>query len=328
MHSNAAVGKLLSNLPAACGVTVKAVGLDAGLLPRQRSRYPLLLLWFTVCQHDDPARRKLDEFPKRLPLCARVSRRRPPWRLASMSFRTKLSLIFLLTVLGSVSVVAYGVPHYTQAAFDPVAAQRPTAIVAQFKKELTQSGDQIAQQVKNIADADITLRAAIDLARPSADQSLYVHDASGAAQGNGLDLVEFAGWDGTIISSAQFPARVGTKADWLTATKDWNTTPPFLKKEDLPDGAALALTSVRSIAGGNDKNLYIAGGRRIDQNFLSKLVLPSGMRALLYVNLEPGFNSASLISSGKDGVAQPELLQPMIDLVRKQSEATVQTVNW
>ena len=245
-----------------------------------------------------------------------------------MSFRTKLSLIFVLTVVGAVCVVAYGVTHYTQAAFDEMDAQRTTAIVAQFKKEFTQSGDAVAQQVKNAADSDLTLRAAIDLARPSADQSLYVHDANGAAQDHQLDFVEYAGWDGTIISSAQFPSRVGTKAQWLTATKDWNATPPFLKKEDLPDGAALALTSVRSIAGGNDKNLYIAGGRRIDQNFLSKLVLPSGMRALLYVNLEPGFNSASLISSGKDGVAQPELLQPMIDLVRKQSQGTVQTVNW
>jgi len=245
-----------------------------------------------------------------------------------MNFRTKLSLIFVLTVVGSVCVVAYGVTHYTQAAFDEMDAQRTTAIVAQFKKEFTQSGETVAQQVKNAADSDLTLRAAIDLARPSADQSLYVHDANGAAQDHQLDFVEYAGWDGTIISSAQFPSRVGTKAEWLTATKDWNATAPFLKKEDLPDGAALSLTSVRTIAGGNDKNLYIAGGRRIDQNFLSKLVLPSGMRALLYVNLEPGFNSASLISSGKDGVAQPELLQPMIDQVRKHPQSLVQTINW
>jgi two-component system nitrogen regulation sensor histidine kinase NtrY len=245
-----------------------------------------------------------------------------------MSFRTKLSLIFLLTVVGSVCVVAYGVTHYTQSAFDEMDAQRTTAIVAQFRQELAQNGDQIAQQVKNIADADITLRAAIDLARPNADQSLYVHDASGAAQDHGLDLVEFAGWDGTIISSAQFPARVGTKADWLTATKDWNTTAPFLKKEDLPDGATLSLTAVRTVSGGNDKNLYIVGGRRLDQNFLPKLVLPSGMRALLYVNLEPGFNSASLISGGRDAVVQPELLRPMIDQIRKQPQSMVQTINW
>jgi len=246
-----------------------------------------------------------------------------------MSFRTKLSLIFVLTVIGSVCVVAYGVTRYTQAAFEEMDAQRTAAIISQFKKEYEQSREQIAQQVKNAADADISLRTAIDLARPNADQSLYVHDANGAAQDHQLDFVEYAGWDGTIISSAQFPARVGTKAEWLPAKKDWNGTPPFLKKEDLPDGAALSLTSIRTVSGGNDKNLYIVGGRRVDQNFLSKLVLPSGMRALLYVNLDPSFNSAMLLSDGKNGVDQPDRLQPMIDEVRKQqSQSVVQTIDW
>ena len=245
-----------------------------------------------------------------------------------MSFRTKLSLIFVLTILGAVCVVAFGVTRYTQAAFEEMDAQRTTAIISQFKKEYEQSRDQVAQQVKNAADADVSLRTAIDLARPNADQSLYVHDANGAAQDHQLDFVEYAGWDGTIISSAQFPARVGTKAEWLTAQKDWNATSPFLKKEDLPDGAALSLTSVRTVSGGNDKTLYIVGGRRVDQNFLSKLVLPSGMRALLYVNLEPGFNSAMLLSGGKDGIDQPDRLQSMIDQVRKQPQTVVQTIDW
>ncbi len=144
-----------------------------------------------------------------------------------MSFRTKLSLIFVLTVIGSVCVVAYGVTRYTQAAFEEMDAQRTAAIISQFKKEYEQSREQIAQQVKNAADADISLRTAIDLARPNADQSLYVHDANGAAQDHQLDFVEYAGWDGTIISSAQFPARVGTKAEWLPAKKDWNGTRHF-----------------------------------------------------------------------------------------------------
>ena len=244
-----------------------------------------------------------------------------------MSFRTRLFLIFMVTVLGSVSIVAYGVTRYTRSALEEMDTPRTEAIVAQFKKEYTQRGDETAQQVKNIADADITLRAAIDLARPSADQSLYVHDATGAAQDHQMDFVELVGWDGTVISSAQYPARVGHKEDWVTATKDWNATPAFLKREDLADGAALSLTTVRSVSGGNDKSLYIVGGRRLDQNFLSTLVLPSGMRAFLYVNLDPAFSPAALLS-GKDGVEQPERLQPVIDQIRKQPQTLVQTINW
>jgi len=180
-----------------------------------------------------------------------------------MSFRTKLFLIFTVTVLGSVSIVAYGVTRFTRTAFEEMDTQRTEAIVAQFQKEYVQRGDETSQQVKNIADADITLRVAIDLARPSADQSLYVHDATGAAQDHQMDFVELVGWDGTVISSAQNPSRVGHKEDWVTATKDWNATHWFLKKEDLADGPALSLTAVRSVSGGNDKNLYIVGGRRL-----------------------------------------------------------------
>ena len=245
-----------------------------------------------------------------------------------MSFRTKLFLIFTVTVLGSVSIVAYGVTRYTRTAFEEMDTQRTEAIVAQFQKEYAQRGDETAQQVKNIADADITLRVAIDLARPSADQSLYVHDATGAAQDHQMDFVELVGWDGTVISSAQNPSRVGHKEDWVTATKDWNATRWFLKKEDLADGAALSLTAVRSVSGGNDKNLYIVGGRRLDQNFLSTLVLPSGMRAFLYVNLDPGFSPAALLSGPKDAVEQPERLQPLIDQIRRQPQTLVQTINW
>ena len=172
-----------------------------------------------------------------------------------MSFRAKVFLIFLVTVLASVSVVGYGVVHYTQAAFEEMDAQRTEALVSQFNKEFEQRRKDVAQQVENVASGEITLRAAMDLARPNADQSLYVHDAIGVSQDHGMDFVEFVNWDGTIISSAQYPGRVGYKNDWVTATKDWRGTAAFLKREELPDGVALAVTAVRTVSGGNDKNL-------------------------------------------------------------------------
>src|SRR5260370_16159152 len=177
-----------------------------------------------------------------------------------MSFRAKLFWIFLVTVVASVSVVAYGVVHYTQAAFEEMDAQRTEALVSQFNKEFEQRGRDVAQQVENVANGEITLRAAMDLARPNADQSLYVHDAIGVAQDHGMDFVEFVNWDGTIISSAQYPARVGYKNDWVTARKDWRGSHAFLKREDLPDGVVLSVVAVRTDSGGNGKNLYIIVG--------------------------------------------------------------------
>src|SRR5271167_4761218 len=241
-----------------------------------------------------------------------------------MSFRTKLFLIFSITVLASVSLVAYGVTHYTQAAFEESDAQRSEALVAQFNKEYAQRGDEIARQVKNITDAEITLKVAIDLAGARPDQSLYVHDAAGAAQDHGLDFVEFVNGDGTLISSAQYPARVGYKNDWVTATKDWRGSTAFLKREEIPDGVALSLTAVRTLPVG-EKNLYIIGGRRLDQNFLASLVLPTGMRALLYRNLEPNF-VATALTDASGAVPNAESFQPLIEQIQKQPSDDVNTI--
>ena len=62
-----------------------------------------------------------------------------------MSFRTKLLFVVLLVIFASVSVVAYAVTHYTQAAFESLDAERTGALVAQFKKEFIQRGAEIAQ---------------------------------------------------------------------------------------------------------------------------------------------------------------------------------------
>jgi len=245
-----------------------------------------------------------------------------------MSFRSKVFAIFLVTVLASVSLVAYGVSYYTQRSFEAMDSQRSEALVAQFNKEFAQRGEVVVQQVENITNADVTVRMALDLARPSADASLYVHDANGAAQEHGLNFVEFVNTDGTLISSAQYPARVGYKNDWVTNVKDWRGSPAFLKKEELPDGVELSLTAVRTQSVG-DRNLYVIGGRRLDQNFLASLVLPSGMRALLYRNLEANFVPTAL-ADASGPVPQADALQPLIEQVLKQStsETVIKTIDW
>ncbi|HXP23106.1 MAG TPA: ATP-binding protein, partial [Candidatus Sulfotelmatobacter sp.] len=245
-----------------------------------------------------------------------------------MSFRNKIFLIFLVTVLASVSVVSYGVTHYTQDAFESRDTQRTATLVAQFKKEFAHSGEIVAQQVENITNSDPTVRMALDLARPNADTSIWLHDANGAAQIYNLDFVEFANSDGVLISSAQYPARVGYKNEWVTAIRNWENVSPFLKREELPDGVALSLTAVRTSTVG-DKVLYIIGGRRLDQNFLASLVLPTGMRALLYRNLEPSFTPTAL-TDANGAVPQADQFQSLIEQIQKQKqpETVVKTIEW
>src|SRR6266403_1451784 len=244
-----------------------------------------------------------------------------------MTFRTKVFLIFLITVLASVSLVAYGVTFYTQRAFEQMEAQRTHALEVQSEKEFAQRGEMVVQQVENITNADVTIRMVLDLARPNGDASLFLHDANGAAQSHGLDFVEFVNSDGTLISSAQYPARVGYKNDWVPATPDWRGSHAFLKKEELPDGVALSVAAVRTVSGGNAKNLYIIGGRRLNQNFLASLVLPSGMRALLYRNLEPGFVEAALtdVNGSADNA---DRFRGLIEQVQRSPQPVVHTINW
>jgi len=244
-----------------------------------------------------------------------------------MSFRTKLLLVVLLTIFASVSVVAYAVTYYTRSSFEAMDAQRTEALVAQFKKEFVQSGAELSHQVKNISDAGVTDRMAIDLSHANADASLYARDAFGAAQEHGLNYVEMVNSDGILISSVQNPSRVGQRVDWVTSVKNWNDTDAFLKKEELPDGVALSLTVVRTNDTVADKSLYIIGGQRVDQNFLASLVLPAGMRALIYTNLDQGFVSRSLLGEKIDS-DQAERFAPLVEQLQKQPQPLVRTIEW
>lgn len=243
-----------------------------------------------------------------------------------MSFRTKLLLVVLLTIFASVSVVAYAVTYYTRSSFESMDQQRTDALVEQFKKEYTLRGDEIARQVENIANAEITLHTALDAERPNADLSIYVNDANGAAQDHGLDFVELVNYDGTLISSAQNPSHVGYKNDWVSAKSDWNDTRAFLKREEMPAEVALSLCAVRTQPN-VPKPFYIIGGRRLDKNFLASLVLPAGMRALIYTNLDPSFASTSLLGENIEP-GQADRFAPIVEQLQKQPQPLVRTIQW
>jgi len=243
-----------------------------------------------------------------------------------MSFRTKLLLVVLLTIFASVSVVAYAVTYYTRSSFEAMDTQRTEALVEQFRKEFKQRGEEIASQAKDIANANTTEHMAIDVDH-NTDLSIYFNDSHGAAQDHGLDYVEFVKFDGVLISSHQYPGRVGYKDEWVTTSKDWSESQAFLQKEDLPDGEALSLSVVRTNNIVANKSLYIIAGRRIDKSFLASLVLPAGMRALIYTNLDPSFAAASLLGDKIDA-DQAERFAPLVEQLQKQPQPLVRTIDW
>jgi signal transduction histidine kinase len=243
-----------------------------------------------------------------------------------MSFRTKLFLLFLVTVLACVSAVAYSVAHYTRAAYEDMDGQLTSALVAQFQKEVAQQREIVAREVENVSNAEMTLKIAIDQTHQNPDQSLYVRDAIGAAQEHGLDFMDFVIADGTLISSAEYPARVGYKETWVTEVKDWSGTEAFLRRVELANEVAVALTAVRTQPNVS-KPFYAIGGQRLNDKFLASLVAPAGLRALLYLNLEQDFVPANVTASnGK--VDQPEKFAPIIARLQQKPEPLVETIQW
>jgi len=237
-----------------------------------------------------------------------------------MTFRTRLLLLFATTVVVAVAFVGAIVSTTTRRAFERLDEQRVSAVAAQFRQELARREREIAPRVKDVAEADSTLAMAVCLSGADADPASCVEDVQPVAAAHNLDFLEMVSSNGTLISSAQWPARFLYREEWVTLRDDWNSQPPFLKREELPNDTALALTCVR-VATVADRRLYVIGGEALDREFLSSFVLPTGMRALLY--REP------LSLTGAAGpVQQTAALAPVISEIRKRRAEVTRMVQW
>ncbi|HVB07845.1 MAG TPA: ATP-binding protein [Candidatus Acidoferrales bacterium] len=243
-----------------------------------------------------------------------------------MSFRLKMFLLFPLVVIAAVAVVGAGVTVFTRRAFEQLDASHTDAIVSQFQREFTNRGQTIVSGVRDISNSEATLNMAIHLSARDIDPSVYGHDATGVASDHHFDFLEFAGNDGSIISSKQWPARFGYKEEWLLEKTDWSARDAFLKKVETPDGPELGLIAVSVLPVGNS-NLYTAGGERLGKSFLASLSLPEGMRALLYLNLDAKFSPRNL--TGVNGpVAQADRFAPLVASELQQRREITTTIHW
>ncbi len=243
-----------------------------------------------------------------------------------MSFRTKLVALFTLTVVVVTAVVTLLTLARTRRTFARVDEQRAAGVVEQFRQEFARRGIDIVRSVEGIAGRDATTRMALELSSASPDYSLYVGEAQALASTHQLEFLELVADDGTLISSAQWPARFGYKEEWLSRSVDWNAQPAFLKREELPDGVALALVAVRAVRV-NDRNLYIGGGRKLDRSFLASLVLPAGTRALLYANLDAAFNPQAL-TDVNGPVSEAGRFARLIAAVQQKKADATEVISW
>src|SRR5450631_111918 len=220
-----------------------------------------------------------------------------------MSFRKKLLLLFAATVLLCVAVISASVYSTIRHSFEQADQDRANAVAAQFRSEFQRRGSEVARKVESAAAGDTAQRIALDMNRGATDSGGYVSEARALASQQQLDFLELVDTRGTILSSAQWQAKFG----YPEAAIPLAPTGAFLKREELPDGPTLGLFAVRVVRVG-EQPLYVIGGERLDQGFLSTLDIPTGTRVLLYQNLEAKWNPKSLLdlngpAAGVDKIA-------------------------
>lgn len=243
-----------------------------------------------------------------------------------MSFRRRLLLLFALTVVVSVAAVTGIVSIMARRAFDRANDERTAALVAQFRREFSRRGEDVGRRIQAVAATPETARVAVAVARPSPDYSGFLDDAQVVAETQRLDFLEFTDDHGTIISSAQWPAKFGYK-DPLIASNP--PAAPFLKEEETPSGPALGLFAIGSVAAG-ERKLYIIAGVRLDKSFLASLDLPTGMRVMLYENLDHGsaaFLPDHLIATS-DSPQDSHELAPLVQRVQHDGHESNAIVHW
>lgn len=239
-----------------------------------------------------------------------------------MSLRNRLFALVSGVVLLTVTLVTLTVSARARQSFATLDAQRTAALVTQFRREFANQGAQIAERLDRIARSDTVSRVA-----SARDFAPYVNEATTLAAAQGLDVLDFIAADGTIVSSAEWPARFGYRQTWISNVLHVADRPgEFLQAVEQPEETTLALISVRTMPA-DAGTLYIAGGRRLDRKFLESLVRAPGMRVLLYQNLQPEVSSRRLIAAD-EGRPEAAPLEPLIARVIHDRQEAKETIAW
>ena len=241
-----------------------------------------------------------------------------------MSFRQKLLLIFALTVFLCVVVISASVWSTMQRSFERANDDRANAVAAQFRSEFQRRGDEVVRKVEAAAASESVQRIALEINRGAADSGGYVSEARNLASQQHLDFLELVDHQGTILSSNQWQAKFGYPEPAIPSAI--GSAGAFLKREELPNGSTLGLFAVRA-AGVGEQPLYVIGGERLDQGFLSTLDIPAGTRVLLYQNLDANWNPKSLLdlngpAAGADKIA------PLVEQVRRSGQESRRVIRW
>lgn len=251
-----------------------------------------------------------------------------------MSFRQKLLLLFALTVLLCVAFISASMYSTIRHSFEQADQDRANAVAAQFRSEFQRRGSEVSRKVESVAASETVQHIALEMNRATTDFGDYVSEAHALAGQQQLDFLELVDNRGTILSSAQWQAKFGYPEPVIPPTSTPDSSPSaaaasagaFLKREELPDGPTLGLFAVRMARVG-EQPLYVIGGERLDQGFLSTLDIPAGTRVLMYQNLNSTWNPKSLLDLNGPA-AGVDKFAPLVARVRDTLQEAQDVIHW
>ena len=249
-----------------------------------------------------------------------------------MSFRKKLLVLFAATILLSVAVMSVSVYGTMRQLFEQANQDRANAVAAPFRSEFQRRGQDVARKIESVAASDEVQRIALEVNRGAAspgaatDTGSYLTEARSLAAQQQLDFLELVDYQGNILSSAQWQAKFGYPEPAISVTPGAPGAGVFLKREELSNGSTLGLFAIRAVREGQQP-LFVIGGERLDQNFLSTLDMPAGTRVLLYQNLDAKWNPHSLLDLNGPA-AGADRLSNLVEQVRATGQESHSVIHW
>lgn len=239
-----------------------------------------------------------------------------------MSLKAKLLLLTAISIAASVGAVAFLIEERAHEAFRKIEEERTAALVGQFRREFDHEGDEITGSTGAVANSEAMLRAGIELSN-GADVANFVNEAQPYAAAQRLDFLDLVAPDGTIISSAHWPARFGYKQRWFLDRPGPLPQQAFLRHVETPQGSVLAVLCIRPLRT-HGASYYLIGGRKLDA-ILQTLSPPAGLRFWIYSAPEQA-QGAVLGPAGES--LDVSRIKPLIDKAMDQHSEASMTVDW
>jgi len=219
-------------------------------------------------------------------------------------------------VTAAVAAVAWFTAARARVAFEQVDHQRTAAIVAQFREEFATRQASVAAALDRLAATEPVQHIAFESAH-AGETSLYVREARELAHEQQLDYLDLVSGDGTILSSAEWPAHFSYKLPQAATIHG----APALDRVEIADGAELGLVASRAVVV-PDGVLYLYGGKRLDAAFLKELSLPAGARVWMVQAGAGGLSQSSIVGDAPPAI---DLLRPLLNdaLTGKESSAAI-----